>query len=266
MIKLIASDMDGTLLDEKGLIPEEFFEIYNSLGEIGVTFAAASGRQYYTLARDLDSIKNNVIFIAENGTYVLHENVELYSCHIDRATVLELIEIGRKLEHAEIVLCGKKSAYIESRDPRLVEQVRKYYAVNEIVEDLMKVEDDILKFTICDFKGSADNSNEIFYPLYKDKLKVVVSGELWLDIMNKNANKGEALKFIQDKLNISSKETMAFGDYFNDVEMLQNAYHSYAMENAPEGVKKHARFTAKSNKEHGVLDTINRIVFQKSTA
>lgn len=266
MIKLIASDMDGTLLDEKGRIPEEFFDIYGSLNAMDIVFVAASGRQYHTLARDLHSIKDNVIFIAENGSFVIQKDKELFSRCLDKATVHEIIKLCRKLDGAEIVLCGKKAGYAESRDPRLVEQLNKYYARNEIVEDLMAVDDDILKISICDFKGPANNSNKVFYPLYKDKLNVVISGELWLDIFDKNVNKGEALSYIQSRLNISSKETMAFGDYFNDVEMLKNAHYSYAMNNAPDGVKKHARYIAKSNQEHGVLEAIKKTVLKDMTA
>lgn len=265
LIKLIASDMDGTLLDDSGRIPEEFFDIYESLNSKNIVFAAASGRQYYTLARDFASIKENVIFIAENGTFVVHENKELYSCFLDTAVVREIISIGRELEDVYIVLCGKKSAYIEDDNPKLIEQVDKYYERSELVEDLMNVKDDILKVALCDFKGSANNSNRAF-SIYKDKLNVTVSGYLWLDIFSKQANKGEALKYIQSKFNISSKETMVFGDYFNDVEMFQNAHHSYAMLNAPEGVKKYARYIAKSNSEHGVLHAIKESVLKNCSA
>jgi HAD-superfamily hydrolase, subfamily IIB len=260
MIKLIASDMDGTLLDERGKIPEEFFELYNTFKDKNITFAAASGRQYYTLAKDLNTIKDDIIFIAENGTFVVYKNEELYSCYLPVDTVHELIEVGRTLKEAELLLCGKKAAYVEKSNSRLIEAVKKYYLSHEIVDDLMDVKDDILKFTIYDFKGSANNSNKLFQPLYEDKLRVIVSSENWLDIINISASKGEAIKYIQKKLNISQEETMAFGDYFNDVEMLQNAHYSYAMENAPEGVKKHARFIAGSNKEKGVIHAIKKAI------
>ena len=266
MIKLIASDMDGTLLDENGRIPEEFFSIYETLRSKDIVFAAASGRQYHTLVRDLDSIKENVIFIAENGSFVVHDSKELYSCYVDRAAVQEIIRVVREIDGAEIVLCGKKAAYIETDNLKFAREVHKFYAECRDVENLLEVDDDILKVAICDFKGPANNSHKVLYPLYKDKLGVVISGELWLDLLNKDVNKGKALEYIQNKLNISSKETMAFGDYFNDVEMLKNAYHSYAMHNAPEGVKKHAKHIAKSNKEHGVLDTIKKVVLDKSSA
>lgn len=258
MIKLIASDMDGTLLDENGNLPKDFFEVVASMKSKNILFAAASGRQYYTLARDFNSIKSDMIFIAENGTFVIHENKELFSCTIDKTLVEELITFGRTLKDVQLVLCGKKSAYIENATPEFKKEVDKYYARNAFVEDLTKVEDDILKFTIFDFQRPENNSNKYFYPVFKSRLKLTISGEHWLDITHSNANKGEAIKYIQKKLNILPKETMAFGDYFNDVEMLQNAYHSYAMANAPDGVKIHARNIARSNSENGVLHAIRK--------
>ena len=226
MIKLIASDMDGTLLDENGKLPKDFFQVIDSMKSKNILFAAASGRQYYTLARDFHSIKSDMIFIAENGTFVIHEDKELFSCSIEPELVKELIEFGRQLKDVQLVLCGKKSAYIENSTPDFVKEVDKYYARNTFVEDLTSVDDDILKFTIYDYKNPETNSNKLLYPVFKDRLKLTISGEHWLDITNSEANKGTAIKYIQEKLNISPKQTMAFGDCFNDVEMLQNAYHS----------------------------------------
>ncbi|WP_416173829.1 HAD-IIB family hydrolase, partial [Clostridium perfringens] len=95
---------------------------------------------------------------------------------------------------------------------------------------------DILKVTICDFSASEFNSNN-YYNEYRDKLQVTVSGEIWLDITAKGVNKGVAINKIQDMLGISHKETMVFGDYLNDLEMMGSAYYSYAMENAHDDLK-----------------------------
>lgn len=263
MIKFIASDMDGTLLNEHGNLNEEFFSLFHKLKEKGIIFAAASGRQYYNLLKKFEPIKDQMMFIAENGTFVVYKNKELYLNTMDQALVNELISLGRTIEDGHVVLCGKNSAYIEHNDERLLTEVNKYYERNKIVEDLTLVDDQILKVTICDFKGSALNSNTIFEPKYGDKLQVAVSGQIWLDITNKDASKGVAIKVLQKQLGITHEETMVFGDYFNDVEMLKVAYHSYAMENAPDGVKEHARFIAKSNKDNGVIETITANVLKE---
>jgi Cof subfamily protein (haloacid dehalogenase superfamily) len=263
MIKLIASDMDGSLLNEHDKLNEEFFHIIEKLKERNIIFVAASGRQYYNLENKFCKVKNDIIYAAENGSFVVYEGEEIYSSILDKNVVKELIKMGRELDCCEIILCGKKSAYIEKNYKKFVNEVEKYYLKYKIVDNLDEVDDDILKFTLCDFKGSAENSNNVFKPIWGESLQITVSGKIWLDIINRDVHKGVAIKYIQEKLNITAEETMVFGDYFNDVEMFKSAYYSYAMDNAPEEVKKHARFIAKSNRENGVLKIIKNEVLNK---
>lgn len=260
MIKFIATDMDGTLLNKNNEIHDEFFEIFEKLENKNITFAAASGRQYFNLAKRFEAIKDRMMFIAENGTFVVYKGKELFVNALDKNVAIELIEIGRKIDNANVILCGKKAAYIENDSVDFVKEVQKYYERYEIVKDINEVEDDILKVTICDFSGSQNNSNS-YYNDYREKLQVTVSGEIWLDITAKGANKGVAIKALQEKLGITFDETMVFGDYLNDLEMMEVAYHSYAMENAHEDLKKVARFTAKSNDENGVVKAIKSHIF-----
>lgn len=169
--------------------------------------------------------------------HLLFTREELVVNSLDINLARELIKVGRNIKDSYIILCGKKAAYIESSDKRLIEQTEKYYARYEIVSDLTKVEDDILKVTICDFAGSENNSNR-YYDDYRDKAQIAVSGEIWLDITAKGINKGVAIEEVQELLDINHKETMVFGDYLNDLEMMSSAYHSYAMENAHDDLKR----------------------------
>ena len=259
MIKLIATDMDGTLLNSSNEIQEGFYEVFNELQEKEIIFAAASGRQYYNLLDRFKGIEEKMMFIAENGTFVVYKGEELIVNSLDINLARELIKIGRTIKNSYIILCGKKSAYIESCDERLIEQTQKYYTRYEIVSDLTKIEDDILKVTICDFSGSENNSNKYFDD-YRDKAQIAVSGEIWLDITAKGINKGVAIEEIQELLNIKHEETMVFGDYLNDLDMMSSAYHSYAMENAHDDLKKVARFIAKSNDDSGVVHAIKAML------
>jgi Cof subfamily protein (haloacid dehalogenase superfamily) len=260
MIKLIASDMDGTLLNQYDKINEEFFDIIMKLKQKNIIFVAASGRQYFNLLNKFSKVKNDITYVAENGSYVIHGDKEIYSSILDRNRVKELIKLGRKIEGCEIVLCGKESAYIEKSYPEFIREVERYYIKYKLVDNLDEIEDDILKFTLCDFKGASENSNHIFTSVLAKEFKITISGKLWLDVINKDVNKGVAIKHLQEKFNIKSEETMVFGDYFNDIEMMESAYYSYAMENAPDEVKKHANFIAKSNEENGVLEVIKEEV------
>ncbi|HHD2753496.1 TPA: HAD family hydrolase [Clostridium perfringens] len=260
MIKFIATDMDGTLLNSKKELSPEFYEVFEELKKRDILFAAASGRQYYTLAKEFDKIKEDMLFIAENGTFVVYKGKELVVNGLDREVANELIRIGRTIENADVVLCGKNSAYVESDDERFLGEVRKYYERCKIVEDLEKVDDTVLKVTMCDFNGSEKNSHK-YFKKYENDLQVAIAGDIWLDITAGGVNKGVAIKEIQELLNIGFDETMVFGDYLNDLEMMKSAYYSYAMENAHEDLKKVSRFiTEKNNDEDGVMYQIKEVV------
>lgn len=253
MIKLIACDMDGTLLDENGKLDREFFDIYRKLKKKGILFAVASGRQYYTLRDNFSEIQDDIMYIAENGSYVMYRDEEIYSHIIKKESVDKVIDFSRPIDGSHICICGKKAAYIEHDTPELLKEIRKYYRSYEVVDDLKKVEEGIFKIALCDFRGSAENSGKLVIPEFSNQFQIAVSGKIWIDFMDLEVNKGAALSMIQKKFGITPEETMVFGDYFNDVEMFSKAYHSYAMENAPLEVKRQARFIARSHKEKGVF-------------
>lgn len=259
MIKLIATDMDGTLLNTNNEINPEFYKIFKKLKQKGVVFAAASGRQYYNLLKRFEDIKDDMMFIAENGTFVVYKGEELLVNALDKTSAKKLIEVGRTINNAYVIVCGKKSAYIEQADSRFIKETEKYYEQYEVVKDLTKVQDDILKVTICDFSGSENNSNN-YYEEYRQAFQVTVSGKLWLDITAKGVNKGITINKIQELLNIRYEETMVFGDYLNDLEMMESAYYSYAMENAHDNLKKVSRFIAESNDNNGVVKAIKEVL------
>ncbi|EKO3964138.1 Cof-type HAD-IIB family hydrolase [Vibrio fluvialis] len=261
-IKFIATDMDGTLLDEKGQLDPEFFPLHKQLDERGILFAAASGRQYYSLLDTFAEIQDRIMFIAENGTLVMYKGEELYSSTIDKSAVAAIINEARNIAGTHVVLCGKRSAYIETEDPQAMEEIQKYYHRCESVSDLLAVEDDFIKVAICHFDGTEQWVNPSINAKFGHSHKVVVSAKIWLDVMNAEASKGTAIKQLQAKFDFTEQETMTFGDYFNDVEMLQASYYSYAVDNAHEQVKTYARFRAPSNREGGVLTIIKQLLNQ----
>lgn len=259
MIKLIASDMDGTLLNNKGELPEEFYRVFEELKQRNILFAAASGRQYFTLAKTFEKVMNDMIFIAENGTMVVYKGEELAVSGLNKQMAAELVKRGRTIESADIVVCTKTGAYVEKNHPSFIKEVEKYYVRYQVIEDLLQVKGEILKVTLYDAKGAEKNSN-IYFDDIREDLQICLAGENWLDMMPKGIHKGIAIKELQQQLQISYEETAAFGDYLNDTEMLKNAYYSYAMENAHPELKEIARFSAKSNEDNGVIEKIKEII------
>ena len=262
-VKLVVTDMDGTLLNSKGLVSKYFFNLFDKLKQHKVHFVAASGRPYNSIRTKLSSIQNDIFFVAENGAIALNGKEELFTFSLSKVEIHGLIPLIRKLDNVYIVLCGKKSAYIETNEARFIAMFQEYYAIYEIVDDLTTVEnDEFFKIAIYHF----ESSEKFIYPgvqhLEKD-LQVKVSGQNWADIANTNANKGQALKFIQSKLGVRKEQTMVFGDYNNDLEMLDEAHFSYAMENAHINVKNKARFLTKNNDENGVEFILQKLIDAK---
>lgn len=258
-IRLVATDMDGTLLNSKHEIHESFFPVFRKLKDHGIIFVAASGRQYFNLAKTLDVVKDEVIFAAENGSYVVFKDEEIHIQAIDPEITHELILISRKIKNTYPIICGKKKAYVENDDEEFINHLKLYFERYEVVPDLLEITDDqFLKFTLCDLAGSEVNSYP-HYKKYEEALQVKVSGPIWLDISHKKANKGRAMEVLQEKFKVTPEQTMVFGDYLNDFEMLQKAHYSYAMANAHPDIKKIARFIAKSNDENGVVEVLSEI-------
>lgn len=259
MIKLIATDMDGTFLCSDHSQPTEFEEILQALNNNHIIFAVASGRPYLSLLKAFENKHNDILFIAENGAHVVFEGKELAAHTFGHLTVDNLILITRQIPNAYSVLCTTEGAFVESNDPAFIHELEQYFAKYTIVSDLTQIQKRIIKYTVCDLAGAEQNSYPHFLK-FDDKIQISVAGLVWLDMMPKGVNKGAAIKEIQASFHISEKETMAFGDYLNDIEMMQSAYYSYAMENSHPDLFQVARFKTASNDNNGVILKINEML------
>ncbi|MFC8680095.1 Cof-type HAD-IIB family hydrolase [Microbacterium ureisolvens] len=261
-LRLIAVDMDGTLLDGAGRIPDALWPLLDRLHARGIRFAPASGRQLATLQHAFARHLDDTVFIAENGAYVVEGEAEISSDAMDAAFTAGLVVRLRALAEAGrdlgVVVCGKRSAYIERADEAFLAEAEKYYARLEVVEDLLAVDDQILKVAIFDFADAASTAPAL------DDLRathqVVVSGHHWIDVMNLGVNKGVALRRLQQATGITHEQTAVFGDYLNDLEMMDAASLSFAMANAHPDVTERARYRAPSNLDHGVITTIEKLL------
>jgi Cof subfamily protein (haloacid dehalogenase superfamily) len=260
-VKLVVSDMDGTLLNEKGEVSNRFFELFKKLQQKNIHFVAASGRQYNSIINKLETIKDDIYIVAENGGIVKRNEEVLLINTIKPKNLLQLIPILRNIENTYIVLCGKDSAYIETKNEHFIDLFQEYYAAYKIVDDLTEVvnETDFLKIAIYHY-GS---SEEFIYPKVKTlerEYLIKISGPNWLDISDRNTNKGNGIKLIQKLLNITKEETMVFGDFHNDIEMMNEAHFSFAMQNAHKDIKKIARFSTDDNNNFGVEKILEQLL------
>lgn len=254
-LRLLALDMDGTLLGEDHEVDPVLWALLPELRRRGVVVCPASGRQYATLARQFADADVELAYVAENGAHVVRDGRTLTADLLDRSVADEVTLAARRLATAGVaagaVMCGVGSAYIERADDWFVTEAERYYARLEVVDDLLTVHDDVLKMAVYD-AGTAERTSLPAVVHLRSAQQVVVSGQNWIDVMSTTANKGAGLRTLQDALGIGPAQTAAFGDYLNDVQMLAQAGMSFAMANAHPGVHAVARFRAPSNTEQGV--------------
>lgn len=260
-IKLVVTDMDGTLLNPDGTLSPSFFPVLDRLLERGVEFVVASGRQYYNLREMFQAYLDRIYFIAENGSFEAYQDRPLSILEFDKANVRPIAEAVRALENCHAVYCGAKQAYVEDLDAAFLQEVSKYYQRLEIVPDITAVADDpCLKIAVCNLGEAPDYAYPHLSHFEEQGLKVVLSGRNWVDLSDPIANKGVPLKRLQQRLGISPDQTLAFGDQMNDSEMLSCATYSFAVANAFPELFPHARFVAPSNAEHGVIQVLEHLL------
>lgn len=259
MIKLITIDLDGTLLTDDKQLPPDFWEVVDVLSEKGVSIAIASGRPFHNISSLFDRMKDRIYFACDNGTYVVYNEKELLVNPLPSDSIPVFLEIARELDQVYPVMCGKDLAFIQHDIPEFKAQALKYYREYRKVDDLQNVDDLILKISFCDLVNAETNSYP-FYKRFENDFSIAVSGKIWLDITGRTGTKGFAIQKIQEHLNVSPAETLAFGDYLNDLDMIQNAGYSYAMKNAHEGILKAAKYVTKyNNNEYGVTKVIKEL-------
>lgn len=261
MIKLICSDIDGTLLPEgTAEINPEIFEVIRKLKEKDILFAAASGRPYSSMVKLFESVKDDIIFVSENGAYVCCRGYLMSEEVIEWRDVCEWVEEVRKIPDASFTLDAEGGLYSESRDPEFLDLVRLGYRSQlTIVKDALAERRHINKISVYR-KHDIEKVAEDMVPRWSERLHCTIAGDIWLDFMSKESNKGHAIREIQKILRISPDETMVFGDNLNDLEMLAAATESYAVANAAEPVRKAAKHIADSNVNDGVLKVIRTLL------
>lgn len=262
MIKLIATDMDGTLLNDKKELPKDFCSFAASRKDIKTVIA--SGRQYFSLIKTFPDNVNDFIFIADNGAIAYEKGKPLFTDFIEMETVKSLIKEIHRIEGTACVLCGANSAYISAADETAVKNIQMYYAkVKFDMKSFDECKDDkILKLAVFLNKEAESRLYpSLAYLNGKDgNMSAVLSGDSWVDIMNRRTNKGTTLKKIMEIYGIKPEEAMAFGDYHNDLEMIKACRESYAMANAHEDIKAAAKYIAPSNNDDGVMRVLRKVL------
>lgn len=283
-MKLIASDLDGTLLNEKGEISRENVEAIKKAEAKGLTFVVATGRSYDSAKRILTKAGISCPIICLNGAAAYNINGQLIrDIPMDTAVCRKVVSVCQRAEmYTELFM--ENSVFSSGKENFMEVAIEMFKNVmpNSTEEEIRQVvekrfQDENVHFTDNFEKQLSDEDNRVYkvlsFSLDEGKLSeaynelknepgmlITSSGHLNLEFNHPEANKGLALQEYINRLGIQMKDVMAMGDSLNDKTMLQSAGRGVAMGNAAPEIKELCKYTTKQNTEHGVAYAIEEML------
>ncbi|MCM1144396.1 MAG: HAD family hydrolase [Blautia sp.] len=259
MIKLIATDIDGTLVkDSSPEVYPEMLEAIRIWTDAGNYFCVASGRQYESVRKMFHQVEERILYLVENGAHVRFRGQDILIQKMRRDYAEGIIrQLRPYYGQCEAVISTVEGSLLETENKEFLDFFEKGYRNKyRIVKDALKENAEIIKIAIYQKDSIRALGESVLIPAWQDKVKVCMAGEEWVDFMDASVDKGNALSFIQRYLGIRREETMAFGDNDNDIGLLQAAAESYAVENARESIKAQAKHICPSYQEKGVYQIV----------
>lgn len=267
MIKLVALDMDGTLLNSQSTLPEKNKLALQRIIAQGVKVVLASGRPFQSLKKYCDLLSLNQeddYTICFNGGEVIHNRTEkaVYFKGIDGKIVKEAWKLSLSLptcffayNREEIILYDTYSDYMMF-EKNLTGNPALQLDFNQIRD-----EDAYVKLTFTDAKETLDRVAKTIDEAFSSTHTVIRTHAYFIEIVNRETSKGAALKYLMDTLHLKPEEVMAFGDNDNDSSMLKEAGYRIAMKNSfSRELKKIATEIAPCNDDCGVAQILDRYI------
>lgn len=272
MIKLVASDLDGTIIDKNNYIYENNYKAIEDLNKNKLNFVICTGKTY-PITKKICSKINASYGIFGNGSQIidLKTGKEIYKNLLSKNQVLDCIKIAKNNNlHVHIYtntsVISEKLLYLDLRNYKIqtsskMEPVMEFKIVDNITDYVLSNDIDVCKLVI-----TSDTSTSFLKPKIESMLDVsvtvirkfgiykdtVINKEYeYLDITPKNVNKDTALQILGNYLNISPNEMLTIGDNLNDFDMIKNAGIGVAVANAYDEVKKIANYTTINSVEKG---------------
>ena len=265
-IKLIATDMDGTILDSQGLLDLPRLEkILDRLEEKGIRFVIATGNEIHRVRQLLGHLTDRVVLIVANGAKIFENNQLIQVETWDDELVEKALTFFKGQEcQNQFVITSMNGGFVKEgtiftqldkfMTPEMIELF--YQRMNFVEELHPELFGGVLKMSLVVGEDRMDQVQEDFNQVFNGYVQAVSSGYGCLDIIQDGIHKAWALQELLKRWNIKSEEIMAFGDSENDVEMLELAGIAYAMENADEKAKAVATDIAPANSQGGVYQVL----------
>ena len=265
-IKLVCSDVDGTLVEEgkAGLNPEYFDEI-RRLKEKGIMFAVVSGRSYAASSPLFAPVVNDIIFINDNGAVLTYQGKTIKAHSIPSELIREMVRDLPDEVKEVTYISALTGSYAWKKNQEFCRILREEFFLNltELEEMADSLSDDagVMSFGVYDpVDAEAAVGEKIIHKWNQHELiKAVPGGQYWFNVMQKNIDKGVALRELMEMYGFKPEEVMAIGDNMNDMGMLTAVPNSVAIGNARQEVKEVCKYIADTNTNDGVLQILKKL-------
>ncbi|CTO70263.1 conserved hypothetical protein, putative [Streptococcus pneumoniae] len=265
-IKVIATDMDGTLLDARGQLDLPRLEkILDQLDQKGIRFVIATGNEIHRMRQLLEHLVDRVVLVVANGARIFENNELIQAQTWDDAIVDKALAHfkGRACQD-QFVVTAMKGGFVKEgtiftdlESFMTPEMIEKFYQrmqfVDELTSDLFG---GVLKMSMVVGEERLSSVLEEINDLFDGRVRAVSSGYGCIDILQAGIHKAWGLEELLKRWDLKAQQIMAFGDSENDVEMLEMAGIAYAMENADDKAKAVATALAPANSQGGVYQVL----------
>ncbi len=267
MYKLIAIDIDGTLLNDRHEVTDEVREAIIEAKKQGIKIVLCSGRAVGGVVRFLEELElkgeDNYI-VALNGALIQNASTSevIHKQNLSLEDLQNLYKLSQEFKTC-IVFFDEADIFILNKDiPKYIVQEAFLSQVNLYYRDIEEITDDYIVSNVL-FVDEPERLEQIIASIpaeFKEKYAMVKSAPYYFEFLHPESSKGNALRIIAEKLGIRREEIMSIGDSGNDLSMIQYAGCGVAMGNAMEELKQHADFITLSNNESGVAHAIRKFV------
>ena len=261
MIRLIATDMDGTLLDDDARVPEETFDLVRELTDRGVRFVVSSGRRYSTLRWMFEPVADRIDYVASLGTQVWADGRQLGREVFSTMAVSRLFETCNRFDCLHLALYDETRTFLLNDQSAYLRELDKDLPEAQCVFDPPSPDVSIVKASVC--CDRPDQIMDMAYVLERELSEwftFLPSGSCWLDVTPRHVSKATGLAQVLRYYGMSREDVLAFGDSMNDYAMLRYVGHPIVMENARYAVKQVAQHVIGTNRDHAVQRALRQLL------
>jgi Cof subfamily protein (haloacid dehalogenase superfamily) len=256
--KLVAIDLDGTLLNNSGQLSERHIKAVKKARAAGVHVVIATGRYYMQTERIIKELEFDGILITNDGAVII-ENKTKEIIHEHSFTIEEVSPLIHYCRQNQIhfSVTTAFNYYVEIMSKYHVDKCKQYEISYKTHHDVMQLKETVMKFTVDD-EQRINGWQNINLP---SNIKIRANAEFFREYVHQNTSKTNGLIKVLDFYGINPSEIIAIGDFYNDLDMIEYAGLGIAMGNAPDDVKERANDVTLSNDDDGVYHALEKHLF-----